>query len=62
MGHPSENSVIDLKEAAAENYEHFRLKASQTGYFGRYILRGQDSKLHIADKNFKDKRRKKGVQ
>lgn len=59
MGHPSENSVIDLKEAAAGNYEHFTLKVSQTGYFGHYILHGQDTKLHIADKNFKDRQKKK---
>jgi len=30
--------TINLKEGAAGNYEHFRLKVSQTGYFGHYIL------------------------
>lgn len=47
---------INLKEAAAGNHEHFRLKVSQTGYFGHCILNGQDTRLHIADKNFKDRK------
>lgn len=59
IGHRSENSIINLKEAAAGNYEHFRLKVYQTEYFGHYILHGEDTRLHIADKNFKDRKTNK---
>lgn len=63
MGHPHENAIINLKEAAAGNYEHLRLKNPKQDILGSIFCmdrtQGCTQQIRISKT---DKKRRKGAQ